>query len=148
MTNDNGEQGKATTVVYGVAGGDVTVNRSTQTQAAVPAAVPTDERVLSAADVPTDGSDVEYEPVVYSDPGQVTEQFDHLATRDVQEMAARMGSGDVEDHGEMPQTAAFSPEAAALAGGNELTTNAQGAAVTRLHSDDYDLAESETDPRP
>lgn len=108
------------------------------------------ERVLYAASgtsAPTqtgwqpDVDDVEYQPMAYTDPGEVTEQFDHLATRNPQEMEAIIGGGHPLGHGSQ-ENEVFSPEAAALAGGNETTMGAERGAVTRLESNAYDLADT------
>lgn len=128
----------------------------TVTEAVTPSAVtmPTDgaregERVLHAATSTAqpatgwqpDADDVEYQPMTYTDPGAVTEQFDHLATRDPQEMEAIIGGGHPSGAASA-ETQVFSPEAAALAGGNETTYRNEVGAVTRVNSTDYDLADT------
>ncbi|ADY25762.1 hypothetical protein Deipr_0600 [Deinococcus proteolyticus MRP] len=127
MTNDD------KTVVYSAQGEGVTRQEQAvqpvQTGQAVPAGT-------QAAD------QVEYQPVAYADPGEVTEQFDHLATRDPEQMLTEMGSGNhaAQDSAEL-QPGSFSPEAAALAGGNEVTHHNFEGAVTRVESGNYDLAD-------
>ncbi|MFC6592514.1 hypothetical protein ACFP81_11260 [Deinococcus lacus] len=70
------------------------------------AAQPQAERTLQAADqeismdelgsvLKGSGEYVEYAPVEYTDPGQVTEQFDHLATRDPAHMEGNIRGGGV-----------------------------------------------------
>ncbi|MDO4262771.1 MAG: hypothetical protein Q4C67_01080 [Deinococcus sp.] len=123
MTNDNEK-----TVVYSVQGGDVTQERETRAQ--------------------MDSEQAEYQPVAYADPGEVTEQFDHLATRNAEQMQTEMGSGDHAAQGTGGAGAGtFSPEAAALAGGNETTYHNVGGAVSRVEGGEYDLADPDARER-
>lgn len=136
MNND-----KETSVVYSAEGGEVTQQgqATAQTQTAQPQAAQS-QAAAQGGDA-HDSEYVEYEPVVYTDPGAVTEQFDELATRDPEKMLDDMGSGHTHDTGHL-ETEPFSPEAAALAGGNEATYGNRGGAVTRVESDAYDLADA------
>lgn len=148
MTNDN-----AKTVVYSAQAGGVTEQVPAQSEAQVapvqptrsqPAPVQPAQLVQGSAAPLTEAGEVEYQPMDYADPGAVTEQFDHLATRDPEQMLTQMGSGDqsqVGDDLDPLQTSTFSPEAAALAGGNETTHHNFGGAVTRVDGGDYDLSD-------
>ncbi|GHG03600.1 hypothetical protein GCM10017783_15120 [Deinococcus piscis] len=122
MTNDNEK-----TVVYSAQSAGLT--QQEQADQAVPAET-------------SAGDQVEYQPMAYADPGEVTEQFDHLATRDPEQMLSDMGSGQRadQDTGDL-QPSGFSPEAAALAGGNEVTHHNLGGAVSRVEGGDYDLSD-------
>ena len=66
--------------------------------------------------------DVEYEPLIYTDPGEVTEQFDHLATRDPESMERlpEAPSASTAAAVEAEMATEFERETLALTSANEL----------------------------